>query len=224
MSRSSSESSIKSFQSANERKPIDNKCEDFLNDQSTDGNDRCLLNENQDYVNKPTAKQTNICNVFKDHKYCLLIATIIFIVILSIFIIINYNRCELTEEHNFDSGNCTNYTKEKKIETKDYPSKPAKETEFHVTLWDTSMTVIIQSHGTLSLQLSQYDYKTTMMICRNNRTSYELLCNSQTKHNCQSVPVNKSVTIRNETQHEQITFNIVAKSIHEKIGIKWINN
>ncbi|XP_052093455.1 uncharacterized protein LOC127729640 [Mytilus californianus] len=218
MSRSSSLMSKESFESAIELMPTD---------RSTDGNGRCFSDENQDCkINKKSGGKNS--HVFKDHKCCLLIATIVFImfiVFLSIFIIINYNRCEPTREYSFVSGNCTNCTKENKTEEKESPSKEVKDTEFQVTLWDSSMTVIIKTHETLSLQLSRYDDDTTMMICRNNRTSYELFCNSQAKRNCQSVPVpvNKSVTIRNETQDEQIIFNIVAKCINQKVGIKWIN-
>ncbi|CAC5362677.1 unnamed protein product [Mytilus coruscus] len=213
MSRSSSLMSKKSFESAIELIPTD---------RSTAGNGRCFSDENQDCkINQKSDGKNS--NVFKDRKCCLLIATIIFIVFLSIFIIINYNRYEPTREYSFVSGNCTNSTKENKTEEKESPSKEVKDTEFHVTLWDTSMTVIIQTHGTLSLILSEYDENTTVMICRNNRTSYELFCNSQTKQNCQSAPVNKSVTIRNETKDEQIIFDIVAKCIDQKVGIKWIN-
>lgn len=85
------------------------------------------------------------------------------------------------------------------------------------------MTFIIQTHRPVSLVLSKYDKETTLMICRNNRTSYELFCDSRTKHNCPYVPVTKSVTIRNETEtkDEQIIVDIVTKCIDQKFGIKW---
>lgn len=108
--------------------------------------------------------------------------------------------------------------------TSDIPSKDVKATKLEVTLWDRLMTVIIQTHGPLDIELNPYEQETTLTMCRINRTSFELFCNSQTKQNCQSVPVNEPVTIRNETKDEQIIFDIVVKCINKRIGIKWRNS
>ncbi|CAG2220871.1 unnamed protein product [Mytilus edulis] len=178
-----------------------------------------ILDEKQDPSTIKSESDGKKSNVPKDHKCCLLIATIVFIVFLCIFFIIIYsNRSEPTREYSSVSGNCANCSKENKTDEKDISSKV---TVFDVTLWERSMTVIIQTHGPLAIQLNPYEPKTTLVMCRNNSTSFELFCNSQTKQNCQSVPVNKLVTIRNETKDEQIIFDIVVQCINKKIGIKW---
>ncbi|CAG2203150.1 unnamed protein product [Mytilus edulis] len=165
-----------------------------------------ILDEKQDpMTNFKPESDGKKSNVLKDHKCCLLIATI------------------PTREYSSVSGNCANSSKENKTDEKDFSSKEVKNTELQVTLWGPMMTFIIQTHRPVSLVLSKYDKETTLMICRNNRTSYELFCDSRTKHNCPYVPVNKSVTIRNETEtkDEQIIVDIVTKCIDKKFGIKW---
>ncbi|VDI33015.1 Hypothetical predicted protein [Mytilus galloprovincialis] len=218
MNRSASLASIESFTSA-----IDSieHVELIPIDSSTDA----ILDEKHDSMIKPESDGKK-SNAFKDHKCCLLIATVVFIVILCIFFIIIYsNRSEPTREYSSVSENCANCLKENKTEENDFSSKEVKNTELQVTytLWGPMMTFMIQTHNPVSLVLSKYDEETTLMICRNNRTSYELFCDSRKKHNCPYVPVNKSVTIRNETEtkDEQIIVDIVTKCIDQKFGIKW---
>ncbi|XP_063423849.1 uncharacterized protein LOC134707753 [Mytilus trossulus] len=209
MNRSTSLASIDSFTSAIDLLPIDSSLD-------------AILDEKQDFMSKPESDGKK-SNVLKDHKCCLLVATIVFIVFLCIFIIIYSNRSEPTREYSSVSGNCANCLKENKTNEKDFPSKEVKNTELQVTLWGPMMTFIIQTHGPLSLGVSEYDKKARLMICRKNRTWYELFCDSRTKHNCPYVPVTKSVTIRNETEtkDEQIKVDIETKCIDQKIGIKW---
>lgn len=79
MSRSSSETTIASlYASAFELNAID---------RSKDENDRPLL----DVINTKSEGK----NILKNHKYCFLSAAIVLIVIISIFIIIYYNHCQV---------------------------------------------------------------------------------------------------------------------------------
>lgn len=82
MSRSSSETTI--YESATELNHVNTI------DRSKDESDRRLLDEINSKSEHAEGK-----NILKDHKYCFLSAAIVLIVIISIFIIIHYNHCQV---------------------------------------------------------------------------------------------------------------------------------